>query len=107
MKSVDPFDQSLLHGNGLHVGRAIQSGGHFAPQLPRFHTSGSVAGWPRLPHPPGAARHGSAQLGTGKGSTGRKRAVKGRKEASALSDFSREKKKTALQLAIWRADRSA
>lgn len=54
----DPFDQSPLRGNGLHVGRAKQFGGHFPPQLPLVSTPAA-----RWQGDPGAAQCGSAPGG--------------------------------------------
>lgn len=104
----DPFDQSPLYGNSLHVGRAKQFGGHFGPQLPLVSTL--AARWQGDPVRP--ILQALAQLSVAQhqeGSTGRKRAVKGGSEALALSNLSSggKKKKKALQLVIWRGDSSA
>ena len=58
----DPFDQSLLHGNGLHVGKAKQFGGHFPPQLPLVSTL--AARWQGDPARP--ILQAPAQLSTGR-----------------------------------------
>lgn len=83
---------TLWHGNGLHMGRAKEFGVHFPPQLPLVSTP--VAQWQGDPARPilqepaqlSTARHGEASMG-------RKGAVRGGREASALSGFSSGKKK--------------
>lgn len=89
----DPFDQSLRPGNGPHMRRSKQFGGRFPPQLRLVFTP--VVWWQRDPALP--ILQAPAQLSTAwqeEGSMRRKRAVKGGREALALSNFSSGKEKT-------------